>query len=77
MPARVAQQRRHPAIAITTILPGKSNDILGQRSFVICPAWRFALRRSVLSQHTADPSLGHRHHGLDVIDAAPPPSGAQ
>src|SRR3546814_15166328 len=29
MPPRVAQQRSHPAIAITTILPRQRDDILG------------------------------------------------
>jgi len=77
MPAGIAQQRRHTAIPITTVLPGKRDDVLGQRSFAICPAWRLTLRRSMLPEHTAYPSLGHRHHGLDMIDAAQPPSGAQ
>jgi hypothetical protein len=77
MPAGIAQQRGHPAIPITTILPGKRDDVLGQSRFVIGPAWHVAPLRSVLPEHTAYPSIGHRHHGLDVIDAVPTPGGAQ
>jgi hypothetical protein len=50
MPPRTAQQRRHPAIAITTILPRQRNDVLGQSRFVIRPARRFALCPSMLSE---------------------------
>src|SRR5690606_22044433 len=77
MPPRIAQQRRHPAIAITAILPGQRDDILGQSCFVIRPAGRLALRRSVLSEHAAEPPLGHRHHRPDVVDTAPAARGAQ
>ena len=31
--------------------------ILGQRGFIICPARRFTLRRSMLPEHTAHPPL--------------------
>ncbi len=77
MPPRIAQQRRHPPIAIATILPRQRHDILGESRFVICPARRLALRRSVLAEHTAQPPLGHRHHRSDVVDIAPPPRGAR
>ncbi len=57
-PASGMQQRRHPAIAIATILPGQGNDILGQRLFVVCPTRHLALCRPVLPKHAAYPSLG-------------------
>jgi hypothetical protein len=57
-------------------LSGKCDDVFGQHSFVIGPAWRFALRRSVLPKHTAYPSLGDSHHPSDVIDTAPSTRGA-
>src|SRR3546814_11549631 len=77
MPPRVAQQRSHPAIAITTILPRQRDDILGKSRFVICPAGRLALCRPVLPKHTAQPPLGHRHHPSAVVDTAPSARGAQ
>src|SRR3546814_10913782 len=77
MPPCIAQQRRHSAIAITTILPRQRYDILGERRFVIRPAGRLALCRSMLPEHAADPPLGHRHHRSDVIDTAPSARGAQ
>ena len=77
MPPCIAQQRRHSAIAITTILPRQRNDIRGESCFVIGPARHLALCRSMLPEHAADPSLGHRHHHSDVIDTAPSARGAQ
>src|SRR3546814_14741963 len=58
MPPCIAQQRRHSAIAITTILPRQRYDILGERRFVIRPAGRLALCRSMLPEHAADPQIG-------------------
>src|SRR3546814_2485688 len=53
------------------------NDIRGESCFVIGPARHLALCRSMLPEHAADPSLGHRHHHSDVIDTAPSARGAQ
>lgn len=44
---------------------------------IVRPARCFALCRSMLPEHTAHPSLRHRHHAWDVIDTAPPPCRAQ
>ena len=71
------QQRRHPAIAVAPVLPGKGDDILGERQLVICPERHLALRRPVLAEHAAHPPLGYIQHVPDMIDAAPAPCGAQ
>ena len=75
----MAQQRRDPAVAVTTILLRQCNDVLGQCLFVIRPARHLALRRSMLTQHPAYPSLGYPDWQIPsyLIDAAPPPRGAQ
>jgi hypothetical protein len=77
MPAGITQQSRYPAIAVSTVLSGKRDDVLGQCSLVICPSRRLALCRSMLPEHAADPPLGHRHHAPDMIDTAPAARGAQ
>lgn len=77
MPPRIAQQGRHSAIAVAAILPGESDDVFGQRGFVVSPAWRLALRRSMLAEHAAHPPLGDSHYPSDVIDTAPSARGAQ
>ncbi len=76
-PSRMAKQRRHPAIAIATILLCQCDDVLRQRLFVICPTRHLALRRSMLTQHPAYPSLGYRKRSSHMINAASPPRGAQ
>jgi hypothetical protein len=70
MPPSIAQQRRHPPIAITTILPRQRDDALGESCFVVRPAGRLALCRSVLPEHVAQPPPRHRHHRSDVVDTA-------
>lgn len=69
MPPRITQQHRHPAVAMTAILPRKRNDIRGQSCF--------AIRRSALSEHAAELPVGHPHHRSAMIDAAPPARGYQ
>ena len=57
--------------------PLLGDDVLGQRGFVIRPTRCLALCRSMLPEHAAHPPLGHRHHGLDMIDTAPSARRAQ
>lgn len=74
----MAQQRRDPAVAVTTILRRQGDDVLRQRLFVIRPARHFTLCRSMLPQNPAYPSLGYPDWQIPayMIDAAPP-RGAQ
>lgn len=58
--------------------PGtQCHDIFGQRIFVISPARYFALRRSLLAEHPADPAFGYCQLASDMINAAPSPRRAQ
>jgi hypothetical protein len=75
-PPRAAQQRRHSAIAIASVLLGQFDDIFGQRLLIISPARHDALRRSMLPEHAAYPPLGRRQQSPDMIDTTPPPRGA-
>lgn len=77
MPACIAQQSRHPAIAVATVLPRQGDDVLRECGFVIRPTRRFALRRSMLPDNTANPPLRHRHRAQEMIDTAPAERGAQ
>jgi nitrate reductase cytochrome c-type subunit len=45
-------------VAVTTISASQFDDVGGQPLLVISPRRYAALRRTVLSEHTADPSLG-------------------
>ena len=57
VPARVVQQARDHAIAITAILAGQLDDVVGQSPF-IGPALRhLALRGSVLPKRAAGASF--------------------
>jgi len=60
------QQRCHPARAVTAVLPGQRDDVLGERQLVICPVRHLALRRPVLAEHAAHPPLGHVQHFPDL-----------
>lgn len=77
MPAGIAQQGSHPAIAVTAILPGESDDVFGENCFVVRPAGRLALCRSMLPEHAAHSPLRDSHHPSDVIDTEPSARGAQ
>ena len=72
VPASVVQQTRHHAIAITAILVGQFNDIIGQ-PFFIGPALRnLSLCRTVLTQGAAGTTLGHAKllpHMVDALSA--------
>jgi hypothetical protein len=76
-PAGITQQGGHPAIAVATILLGERDDVVGEPLLVICPAWHLAMRRSMLPKHPAYPSLGDRQLTPQLINATPPPRGAQ
>ncbi len=64
-------------IAVAAILAGELNDVGGQPFFVISPRWNAALRRTVLSERAADPSLGHFQLGSNMVDAGAATRGAQ
>ncbi len=72
-----SQKLRDLPIAIAAIPAGEFNDVGSQPFLVISPRWNAALRRTVLSEHTADPSFGHIQLGSNMVDAGAATRGAQ
>src|SRR5690242_17403067 len=65
-PAGSAKQRRDPAVSVAAILTGELNNVGRQSGLIIRCRWDLALRRSMLSQHVACPSLGDAKLGPDM-----------
>lgn len=58
-PARRRSQKLSDLpVTVAAILAGEFDDVGDQPFFIISPRRRPPLRRSVLSEHTADPPLG-------------------
>lgn len=77
MPAFGTQQRRDPAIAVTTITAGQPDDIPGQGSLIRTATRRPALGRAVLADHQTGTPFRHLELAPQVIDTAPATGGAQ
>ena len=75
-PAGSTQQRRDPAVSVAAILAGKFDDVGSQCCLVIGCRWGLSLRRSMLTQGSAGPSLGDAKLGRDVIHAGAAAGGA-
>jgi hypothetical protein len=45
------------AVAVAAILTGKRDDISGEPLLIVSPPRNTSLRRTMLSEHTADPPL--------------------
>ena len=71
-----SQKLRNFPIAVAAILTGELNDVGGQPFFVISPRRYPSLRRTVLSEHTADPSLGQFQLRSNVVNAGSATRGA-
>jgi hypothetical protein len=76
-PARVPQQGRDLAVAITAILPGKLDDVGRQPLLVIAALRRLALRRAVLAERRAGATLGDAKLTTNMLDAGTPTRRAQ
>ena len=76
-PARVAEQRGDPAIAVAAVLAGERDDVGGQRLFVRSAPRHLPLRRAMLPQHAAGDTFRHAELPADVVDAGPAAGGAQ
>jgi hypothetical protein len=74
-PVGIAQKRRQLAITAATILSGQGDDVCRESGFVIRPARRLALCRSMLLEHTAGLPLGQRHPGPDMLANAKKETG--
>src|SRR5438105_4578056 len=75
-PTGAPQQRRDPAISVAAVLAGKFDDVGSQDCLVIRRRRDLPLRRSMLTQCSACPSLGDAKLGCDMIDAGAAPRGA-
>ena len=64
------------SITIAAVLAGEFDNIGGQPIFVFSPLWNTALRRTMLSEHTADASLGQLQFGSNMINACSATRGA-
>ena len=75
-PAGPTQQRRDPAISVAAILAGKLNDVGRQCGLIIWCRRSLSLRRLVLTQCPACPSLGDAKLGRHMIHARAAAGGA-
>ena len=74
--SRRSQHRCDLPEAISAVLPGELDNVGDQLRFVILAPWPLALRRAMLSEHTADPPLGQLQLRSNVIDAGAATRGA-
>lgn len=75
-PASLVQHRSDATIAIAAILESERRDVGGQRCFVIRGLGDLALRRTMLTENPAGPSLGHAQFLDDMIHAGAAAGGA-
>jgi len=68
MPAICTEQRRDPAITVTSEPGSKFDDRLCQHLLVATHLSRLALRGAVLADHTASPALRHAKLFYHMID---------
>jgi len=65
------------AVAETTMPTGKVDDVGGELLLIISACRNTALCRAVLSEHAANPALGHLHLGSNMVDTRSAARGAQ
>ena len=75
-PAGSMQHRRDATITVAAILSGERDDIGGQCRFIVRSRGDLALRRSMLAQNQARPSLGHAKFSNHMIHAGTATRGA-
>src|SRR5262249_54569666 len=75
-PARLAQQRSDLAIAIATVLPGKLDNIGGEKPPVLTTTRDLALRRATLPPRRAGTTLGDVQLRSDLLNAGTATRGA-
>ena len=75
-PSRIPQQLGNLAIAVAPTLASEFDDVGGQPLFIFSPRRNAPLRGTMLSEHPANPTLGHAHLNANVVDAGPATRGA-
>ena len=64
-------------VAVAAVLASEFDNVGSQLLFVLPPRRDTALRRAVLSEHPADPALGHVQLASNMIDGRTATRGAQ
>ena len=75
-PAGRSQHRGDPPIAVAAVLDGERDDVGGESRLVVRGRRDLALRRAVLSEHTAGHALRHAVPGHHMRDAGAATGGA-
>ena len=75
-PARIPQQRRDLAVAVTAIKTGEFNDVGGQPFFVFTAPRGLALCRAMLAERRASATLGDMQFMSDMLDTGAATRGA-
>src|SRR5918994_4974333 len=76
-PASSPQHGGDPPIAVAAVLDGKGDNVGREPLLVVRGGRDLALRRAVLSEHTAGHALGHAMFGHHMLDAGAAAGGAQ
>src|ERR671912_1193787 len=76
-PAGSPQHGGDPPIAVAAVLDGKGDNVGREPLLVVRGRRDLALRRAVLSEHTAGHALGHAMFGHHMLDAGAAAGGAQ
>ena len=64
-------------VAVAAVTAGEINDVGGEPCLIVSSLRNTSLRRTMLSEHTADPALGQLQGRSDMLDAGPATGGAQ
>jgi hypothetical protein len=70
-PAGPPQHLCDPAIAITAVVTGQSDNVGCEPLFIVSTARRLTLCRTVLAEHTTEPALGDAEQTPDMLNARP------
>ena len=68
LPARMAEQRMDAPIAVPAIILRQRDDVGRQALLIGIVPWWMTLRRTMLTQNTAGPSLRYRQRTTDLLD---------
>ena len=75
-PSRPAQQRGDLAVAVAAIAPGELNQIGRQPFLVLTAPRKLALRRAMLTERPAGPTLRNAEFPANMLDAGTATRGA-
>lgn len=73
----MAEQRMDAAIAVPAIILGQRDNVSRQTLLVAVILWTMSLRRTMLDQNTAGPTLRYRENAADLLDRFTATGGTQ